>query len=271
MSHETPTARRGRALITGASSGIGAVYAERLARRGYDLVLVARRADLLSDLAGRLAAETGADSEILVADLTDVAALRTVEDRLAAGDIEVFVNNAGAAVLGAMADAEAEALHKLVLLNVVAPTQLARAVLPSMRARGAGAIINIGSVTGLMTDRAGVGAVYSAGKAYVLALSEGLNAELAGEGVFVQAVLPGVTRTAIWGEGDRSRLSAMPAEMIMSAEDMVDAALAAWDQGEAITIPALPDNRDLEAFLAARRALYPNLSRSKPAARYGIG
>lgn len=257
------------ALITGASSGIGATYADRLARRGFDLVLVARRADRLEHLAAQLTQAHGACCEALAADLTDPTALARVEARLAAGDIECFVNNAGIAVSGQVLASDPQALTQQVLLNVLAPTRLARAALPAMKARGHGTLVNMASVVAFMAERGVLGAGYCASKAYVLTLSEGLSAELAGTGVRVQAVLPGVTRTALWDEAG-PLLDSLPAAMVMDVGDMVDAALAGLDMGETITVPALPDMADLDALLAARRALHPNLSHRAPASRYGV-
>lgn len=257
------------ALITGASSGIGATYADRLARRGFDLVLVARRTDRLEQLAVQLMQAHGARCEALVADLTDLAALARVEARLAVGDIECFVNNAGIAVTGPVLASDPQALTRQVLLNVLAPTRLARAALPAMKARGHGTLINMASVVAFMAERGVLGAGYCASKAYVLTLSEGLSAELAGTGVRVQAVLPGVTRTALWDEAG-PLLDSLPAAMVMDVGDMVDAALAGLDMGETITVPALPDMADLDALLAARRALHPNLSHRAPASRYRV-
>ena len=151
----------------------------------------------------------------------------------------------------------------MINLNIVAVTRLAAAIAPRLAARGEGTIINMTSVTALIPD--GFTPVYPASKAFVLAFTEALQAELGPKGVRVQAVLPGITRTAIWEE---ERLAQIPSEMVMDVDDMVDAALAGFDLGEAITIPSLPDPADLETFLAARASLRPNLSHRKPAARY---
>jgi short-subunit dehydrogenase len=245
---------KGTFLITGASDGIGAVYADRLARRGHDLILVARRADKLEALATTLAAETGVRVETLSADLAKAEDLARIERRLREdAAITGLVNNAGIAGDTGMID-----------LNVLAVTRLAAAIAPRLADLGSGTIINMTSVTALMPD--GFTAVYPATKAYVLAFTEALNVELGEKGVRVQAVLPGITRTPIWTE---EQLAGLPAEMVMDVDDMVDAALTGLDLGETITIPALPDNADLDAYLDARRALRPNLSRNRPADRYG--
>lgn len=257
---------KGLALVTGASSGIGAVYAERLAARGYDLLLVARDEQRLQAAATRLRAEHKVQVEVLKADLTLQVDMLKVEQRLRSdSSISLLLNNAGIAADGSLAVADTDQLEAMIQLNVVAVTRLAAAAAASFSAAGRGAIINIASVVALIPER--FNATYSATKAYVLSLTQSLAAELDGKGVQVQAVLPGVTRTEIW---ERSGIDAqgIPAEMIMEATEMVDAALAGFDQGELITIPSLPDSADWDSFVAARFALGPNLSKSSAAARY---
>lgn len=256
----------GKALITGASAGIGATYAERLARRGHDLLLVARDAQRLESMAGRLSQEYGVQVEVLKADLTQKAELAAVEDKLRNdADISVLVNNAGIAANGKLAEADLDQAEVLIQLNIVALTRLASVAAAQFSARGNGAIINIASVVALAPEL--FNAVYSASKAYVLSLSQTLNGELVGKGVKVQVVLPGMTRTEIW---ERTGIdeAALPAEMIMEVGEMVDAALAGFDQGELVTIPSLPNAADWQALVAARGALGPNLSRNSAAARY---
>ncbi len=254
------------ALVTGASSGIGETYARALAARGHDLVLVARSGDRLRDVARAIEAR-GRSAEVLVADLTDRAGLDRVAARLAAPDIALFVNNAGMAVSGPIASMDPDALAALTMLNVLAPTLLARAAAAAMLGRGQGGIINIASVVALTSEAPGISIGYTASKAFMLAMSEGLAHELGPSGIRVQAVLPGITRTAIW---DRSGIdvAGFPPDLVMEVEDMVAAAMAGFDLGETVTIPALPDAADWEAFRAARRALWPNLSRRDPGARY---
>lgn len=256
----------GKALITGASAGIGATYAERLARRGHNLLLVARDIQRLEAMADRLSQEYGVKVEVLKADLGDKAELKAVEDRLRSdGELGLLVNNAGIATNGTLAEADLDLAEKLIQLNVVALTRLAAVAAAQFSTRGRGAIINLASVVALAPEM--FNAVYSASKAYVLSLTQTLNGELSGKGVQVQAVLPGVTRTEIW---ERSGMdgSQLPPEMIMEVGEMVDAALAGFDQGELVTIPSLPDAADWQAFVAARSALGPNLSRNHAAPRY---
>ncbi|WP_174021240.1 SDR family NAD(P)-dependent oxidoreductase [Agrobacterium fabrum] len=254
-------------LITGASDGIGAVYAERLARRGHDLILVARRAEKLKALAAQLEKDHGIAVEVLSADLSRAEDLGKVEVRLREDQrITGLVNNAGIAGEGAITALDPTYVTTMINLNILAVTRLAAAIAPRLAAAGKGTIINMTSVTALMP--AAFTAVYPATKAFVLAFTEALQAQLSPSGVRVQAVLPGITRTAIWEE---ERLDAIPAAMVMDVHDMVDAALAGLDLGEALTIPSLPDTVDLENFLAARAALRPNLSHALAASRYRAG
>ena len=260
----TPT--QGTAVVTGASSGIGAVYADRLARRGYDLVLVARDAARLAALAERLARETGVRTEVLQADLTDRADLARVEQRLQSdASIRLLLNNAGMAVTGTLIEADINAVERMVALNVLAPTRLAAAAAKGFMARKAGTLINIASVLALVPEM--FSGTYSGTKAYVLNLTRSLQAELGPHGVRVQAVLPGATRTEIW---DRSGtpIGHLPQDMLMDVEAMVDAALEGLDQGEDVTIPSLEAIHEWNALEDARRALGPFLSLREPATRY---
>jgi short-subunit dehydrogenase len=257
---------QGTALVTGASSGIGAIYAERLAARGFDLLLVARDEQRLEAAASKLRAEHGVQVEVLKADLTQKDDVLKLEQRLRSdSSISLLLNNAGVAADGLLANADMDQLERLIQLNVMTVTRLASAAAASFTKAGRGSIINIASVVALFPER--FNATYSASKAYVLSLTQSLNAELEGTGVRVQAVLPGVTRTEIW---ERSGIDAsqIPADMVMEAGEMVDAALSGLDQGELITIPSLPEASEWETFVAARRMMAPNLSKSSAAARY---
>jgi uncharacterized protein len=259
----------GTALVTGASSGIGATYADRLAHRGYDLILVARRKPDLEQLAARLRAEAGVRIQVLAADLTDEADLQRVEQALRDDQsLSLLVNNAGAATLGAFANADIRRLTREIQLNIVAPTRLAHAVLPGLLARNRGGVINIASVMSQMVQPGN--SVYGATKAYLLHFSEVLALELGASAVRVQAVLPGATRTPLW-DGSGVELKDLPQEIVMGVEEMVDAALAGFDQGERITVPSLPDPGDWQRLIQARDNLRPNLSRQHSAQRYKIG
>lgn len=256
----------GTALVTGASSGIGAIYAERLATRGFDLLLVARDQERLEAAANKLRTAHGVQVEVLKADLTQKEDVLKLEQRLRSdSSISLLLNNAGVAADGLLANSDMEQLERLIQLNITTVTRLASAAASGFAKAGRGTIINIASVVALFPER--FNATYSASKAYVLSLTQSLSAELEGTGVKVQAVLPGVTRTEIW---ERSGIDAsqIPAEMVMDAGEMVDAALSGLDQGELITIPSLPDAGEWHAFVAARHVMAPNLSRSTAAARY---
>ncbi|TAL99192.1 MAG: SDR family oxidoreductase [Paraburkholderia sp.] len=265
----TTSSNMGTALVTGASSGIGAIYADRLARRGYDLVLVARDTQRLTGLAEKLSKETGRKVETLGADLTATADLRHIEARLRSdAGITMLVNNAGVGATATLVDSDPDSLESMIQLNVVALTRLTSAVVPGLVARGKGTVINISSIVAVSPEL--LNGVYGGTKSFVLSFTQSLHHEVGAKGVQVQAVLPGATSTAFW---DRAGMpvTALPEAWVMSAADMVDAALAGLDQGELVTIPSLPDAADWQKANDARLALGPNLSHNRPAARYGVG
>ncbi|WP_409318748.1 SDR family NAD(P)-dependent oxidoreductase [Pseudomonas sp. KCJK9016] len=258
--------RLGTALITGASSGIGAIYAERLARRGHDLILVARNRDRLNVLAKRLSEETGRHVEVLAADLSDRADLARVEARLKTdANISVLVNNAGVGATQPLLESDVDKLEDLLTLNVNVLMRLTYAAVPGFVARGDGTLINIASIVAIAPEV--LNGVYGGSKAFVLAFSQSLRHELADKNVRVQVVLPGATATEFWSVAG-TPLEHLPQAIVMRADDMVDAALSGLDQGEFVTIPALPELADWSAYEAARQKLMPDLSRSTPAARY---
>lgn len=260
---------KGTALITGASSGIGAIYADRLAHRGYDLILVARNRGRLDELARRLADETGRAIEVVAADLGKKDDVRRVEKVLQDdASITVLINNAGVGATAPLLASDVDKMDEMITLNVGALTRLTYAAAPGFAARGAGTIINIASIVGVAPEV--LNGVYGGTKAFVLAFTLSLQKELADRNIRIQAVLPGATATDFWGIAG-TPIEHVPSEIVMRAEDMVDAALAGLDQGEVITIPALPDAADWAAYEAARQKLLPNLSRKTPAARYRIG
>lgn len=257
---------KGTALITGASSGIGAIYADRLARRGYDLILVARNQSRLDELARRLSDETGRAVEVVAADLGNKRDLSRVEQILRAdASITLLVNNAGVGATSPLLASDVDKMEEMITLNVNALTRLTYAAVPGFVARGTGAIINIASIVGIAPEV--LNGVYGGSKAFVLAFTLSLQKELADKDIRIQAVLPGATATDFWGTAG-TPLEYVPSEIVMPAEDMVDAALAGFDLGEGVTIPALPDAADWEAYEAARQKLIPNLSLRAPAARY---
>ncbi|WP_428312648.1 SDR family NAD(P)-dependent oxidoreductase [Hydrocarboniphaga sp.] len=257
---------QGTALITGASTGIGAVYANRLAHRGYDLILVARDLNRLDELAARLRADSGVQVETLKADLNDRSDLLKVEQRLRRDEaITMLVNNAGMSVSGPLIGGDADRLESMIGLNVQAVSRLAVAAATAFVARRRGTLINMASVLALAPEL--FNGVYSGTKAFVLNLSLALHQELKDSGVRVHAVLPGATRTEIWDRSGGS-VDQLPKEMLMEVDEMVDAALAGLDSGELVTIPSLPDAGDYDAMTQARLTLGPNLSRNTAAARY---
>ncbi|UIF91044.1 SDR family oxidoreductase [Cupriavidus sp. UYPR2.512] len=258
----------GTALITGASSGIGAIYAERLARRGHDLILVARNRTRLEALARRITDDTGRSVEIVTADLGQAAEVRRIEEILRTdASITTLVNNAGFGGAAPLLESDVDTMQAMIELNVTALTRLTYAAAPAFVARGEGTIINIASVVAVAPEV--LNGVYGGSKAFVLAFTQSLQHELAGKGVRIQAVLPGATRTEFWDTAGQP-VENLPQSMVMGGDDLVDAALAGLDQGEVMTVPSLPDVADWNAFEAARAALGPNLSRDQPAARYGV-
>jgi short-subunit dehydrogenase len=262
----THSSLQGTALVTGASTGIGAIYADRLAKRGYDLILVARNEARLKSLAARLTSETGRSVKVLAADLNDKVELAMVEATLRDDpSITMLVNNAGTASVAPLLDADVEKMDDMIALNVTALTRLTYAAAPAFVARGAGTIINIASVVGVSPET--LNGVYGGTKAYVIALSHSLQHELADKGVRVQAVLPGATATDIWALAGLPYQN-LPAEIVMSPEDMVDAALVGLDRGERVTIPSLQDADEWNRWEAGRRVLARQFGHSVPAARY---
>jgi short-subunit dehydrogenase len=254
------------ALITGASSGIGALYADRLARRGFDLILVARNRQRLDRLARQINDDTGRSVEVLVADLSEPADLSRIATRLRMdAGIGLLLNNAGVGATSALLDTETDKMEQMVALNVTALMQLSHAAAPGFVARGAGTIINIASITAVAPEL--LNGVYGATKAFVLAFSQSLLHELAHHGVRVQVVLPGATATEFWDKAG-TPIEQLSAQIVMSRENLVDAALAGFDMGEFATVPSLPDAADWDAFEAARVALGPDLSHTQPAQRY---
>jgi short-subunit dehydrogenase len=259
---------KGTALITGGSSGIGAVYADRFAKRGHDLILVARDLKELDEVASRISNNTGASVTTLVADLTNQADLAWIEQVLRTdASITVLVNNAGMGMSGNLAGSDPDHLESMIRLNVLAPTLLALGAIPRFIARGSGTLINISSVLALAPEL--FNGSYSGTKAYLLNLSLRLQQEVEHTGVRVQVVLPGATRTAIW-EKSGTEIATLPPEVVMEADEMVDAALAGLDRGESVTIPSLPDVADWELYERARQNMIPKLSLKSPALRYHV-
>ena len=251
-------------FITGASSGIGATYAERFARRGHDLVLVARDKARLDTLAAGLRQAHGITVDVLQADLTQSNDLAVVEARLRDdARIGILINNAGATQSGSFIDQATDDVARIVALNTTALVRLASAIAPRLARAGAGAIVNIGSVVGLAPEF-GM-SVYGATKAFVLFLSQGLSLELTPKGVYVQAVLPAATRTEIW---ERAGIDVNALPEVMEVDDLVDAALVGFDLRELVTIPPLHDAARWDTLNAARQALVADIRQAHVAVRY---
>ena len=254
------------AVVTGASSGIGAMYAERLAARGYDLVLVARRAERLQALSAKVSQAHGGKVEVIDADLTKEADLKRVEGVLATNPrVAMLVNNAGNGKLGSTVDMSAEDTASTIALNITALTRLTRAVLPPFLSRNAGEIINIASVMALHS--LAITSLYSGTKGFVLNFSRGLQEELAGTGVRLQVVLPAGVATEFYDHAGIP-LSAFDPAAVMTTENMVDAALAGFDQGEAVTLPSVHDESLWKAYESARTTLFGATQTGIPAPRY---
>lgn len=257
---------QGTALITGASSGIGALYAEQLAHKGYDLILVARDRARLDALAAHITTATRRTVEVLAADLADPAQRAIVEAKLRDdASITLLVNNAGVGTHTPLLDSDVERMEQMIALNVTALTRLAYAAMPGFVARGKGGIINISSIVAIAPEV--LNGVYGGSKAFVLAFSQSLHHELAGKGIRVQAVLPGATATDFWATGGLP-LEHLPANIVMRAEDLVRSALVGFERGELVTIPSLQDVAHWDAYDGARKALAPHLSTNTPAPRY---
>lgn len=256
----TPTS----VLITGASTGIGATYAERFAQRGHDLVLVARDKARLDTLATRLHQAYGVNVDVLPADLTKSSDLLAVEARLRDDTrIGTLINNAGIAQSGSFIEQTPDQVEQLIALNITALARLSNAVAPRLVQTGKGAIINISSVVGLAPEFQM--SVYGATKAFVLFLSQGLHLELSPKGIYVQAVLPAGTYTEIW---DRAGIDISAYPAMMQVNDLVDAALAGFDRRELVTIPPLQNAAHWDALDTARQVLLSDINQAQAAERY---
>lgn len=226
-----------RALVTGASTGLGAVFATALAGQQYDLTIVARHRERLDALAERLRQSHGIAVEVMVADLTQAAALRTVEERVAEDQaLELLVNNAGFGTTGPFASLDPDREEAEIRLNIMALMRLTRAALPGMIARNRGAIINVSSLAAFVPGP--YDATYGATKAFVNSFTEALHEELRGTRVRVQALCPGFTHTEFQQRAgiDVSRL---PAYAWMTPEAVVEASLAALRRGQLVCVPGL--------------------------------
>lgn len=267
LSSTTPSPK-GTALVTGASAGIGKTYAKRLAARGYDLILVARRGDLLEELAHALRAAHRVGVTTLAADLGNAVDLERVAQRVEQDDgISMLVNNAGVSTFGQVATTPTAALEAMTAVNVAALVRLSRAAVAAFVRRNRGTLVNIGSVLGFHSLP--ISAAYSGTKGYVLNFTRGLQDEVANTDVVVQLVLPAATATDIWDLGGVP-LSTLDAAKVMTVDDLVDAALAGLDQGERITLPSVEDTQLFLDYDTARLKLMGASQTGKPASRYRL-
>ena len=257
------------ALVTGASSGIGAALAERLAHDGYDVVLVARRRERLEALAHKLEDSAGVYAEVLPADLTDPLQLLAVEERLDAGNgIDLLVNNAGFGGYGPFAELEPDFADRLIGVHVRAPMRLTRAALPGMLARGRGAVVNVASLLALsgplrapMAGRA----TYVGAKAFLMSFTQALAVELEGTGVQAMVVMPGMVQTEFFST---KRGGEPGAAALMSARDVAQAIVVGLELGEVICVPGLDDMSLFDALRNVQKATLFGRSAAQLAERY---
>jgi len=259
-------AAKNTALITGASSGIGAVYADRLSKMGYDLILVARNAEKLKHVADKIRNETEINVEVIIADLSKKSELLRIENLIKENkNINLLVNNAGVGAVTPLLQSNVDKMEEMIDINVTALTRLTYAAAPEFIHRLNGTIINIASIVAIGPEI--LNGVYGATKAYVLALTQSLQHELGNKGLRVQTVVPGATATEFWDVAGMPYTN-LPSEIVMSTEDMVDAAIKGLAIGEIVTIPPLQDGSDWSQYESARKLLSQKFGHSKPSARY---
>ncbi|MBW0016651.1 MAG: SDR family oxidoreductase [Mycobacterium sp.] len=222
----------GWAVVTGASSGLGAIFADQLAKRGLSLVLAGRDHTRLSAVAQQVS--TNVDVELVVGDLGTEAGMNDLVEHLAGRPIEVLINNAGFGTYGRFAELDAGREHDLLAVNVDALVRLTHAVLPGMLARGRGGILNVASVIAFQPGP--YQATYGASKAFVLSLSQALWAETRGSGVTVTALCPGPTDTGFVGALDSDVSHTAIYRRLAPPEPVVAAGLRALDRGRAVTV-----------------------------------
>ena len=220
-----------KALVTGASSGIGLKFANLLSQKGYDLIITARNTDRLNQIAQEINSTTGRQVEVISADLTSENGISLIEARLKAEDVEVLINNAGYGLNKSFTKSETHEETSIIKILCEAPMRLAHAVLPTMIGRNSGIIINVSSVAAWIT-----GGHYSAAKSYLMVLSESLHTELAETAVKVCSLAPGFTHTEFHQRGEM-KMNALPKFMWLEADEVV---ATAWEDaiaGKAISIP----------------------------------
>lgn len=261
----------GTAIVTGASSGIGKVFADRFASRGYDVVLVARRKDRLQSIAADLKNRFSVHADIIVADLSEPAGVALVSDRISSDpSVRILVNNAGYSTIKPLAQTPEDVIPNMIALNITALTTLSKAAVVRFTERGAGTIINVGSGAGF-APFPGIGIpVYASTKAYVYLFTKYLQNEVEGTDVNVRLVLPGAVVSEGWDVAGGAELDPLPDAIVMTTENCVDAVMSGLDQGEAIIAPSLHDLSLLEAYEGASGALLQAMFDANPAARYNV-
>ncbi len=243
MSHHKPFwgwDHPGRALITGASSGIGASYAEQLAKKGFDLILLARRKDRLQALADKLQTDYSIRCEIIPADLSNGDEINRVADYIHHVDnLDILINNAGFATVGYFADIPLEKSLRMFHLHMTVPLQLSHAALPGMLKRKRGAIINVSSMGAFMLTPGNV--LYDATKSFLATFSENMALEVKDQGIKVQALCPGFTRTEFHEVGDFKNFDrrTIPDSLWMMPDDVVTLSLKALEKNKDVVF--LPD------------------------------
>jgi hypothetical protein len=270
IAKSSPPARGRCALVTGASSGIGAAFARRLAGDGFHLIIVARRRSRLDALARRLRKEFGVDVDVLVADLTQPRELDLVERTLRRrSTVELLANCAGFAGYMPFVEQPPDRAEALIRLHIIALTRLTRAALPKMIARGRGAVINVSSALAFSASEAGSylpnRAVYAGAKSYIATFTELLSHELQGSGVTVQALCPGMVRTEFHKVAGYD-ISGVP--IVMEPDDVVQASLAALRLGDVICIPSLNRPSVASEFRRKRSRLFESGGSATLAPRY---
>jgi uncharacterized protein len=257
---------KGTAVLTGATGGVGALYAIGLAERGYDLVLVGRQQEKLDALARAVKQDANVKVETLVANLSEANDLLRVEARIASDPaITALINDAGAASFSPSAKLSSRAIDEMISVNVTALTRLTRAVLPGLLARGGGAIVNFASALAFHSwPEMGV---YGASKAYVVSFSQALQGEVAGKGVLVQVVSPPAIDTNFWNNAGLP-VSNLPAANVMKPQDLVDAALKGLDRGESWVFPSLAEQTVWDEHQKTRQGLVGGLMNGALAGRY---
>lgn len=255
-----------KALVTGASSGIGAVYADRLANQGYDLILIARDEVRLYNVASRIKQETGRDVETHLLDLSVKTNIIKVEKIIELDpSLSMIVNNAGYSGNGNFLEVNGDDIEDMINLNITALARLSNAAAKAFSKRKSGTIVNIGSGVVLIPDQ--FNAIYGGTKAFILNFTRNIAEQLKNNGITVQVVLPGAVLTEAWKRAGDT-VSHVPKEAIMSTEDLVDSALAGLALKEVVTMPSLENNGAWIKFEEARLELIPQIFNGKLASRY---